>query len=175
MAATSPADEDQEARTRDEEDHEARTGDEVQLAHALRHYDEVERGDHNGDDDQEGCRDWNDDDDAGDHSDGEHGDGGPKGSERDLVDTIDMAVEFSTAPDSDMHHYFIILDAADPEVIEQVGGLDPIVDEPMSITWFLTLPTVTRQRNTKIRDPIFDYAQSKIFTSEESSTTVEEL
>jgi hypothetical protein len=134
MAATSPADEDQEARTRDEEDHEARTGDEVQLAHALRHYDEVERGDHNGDDDQEGCRDWNDDDDAGDHSDGEHGDGGPKGSERDLVDTIDMAVEFSTAPDSDMHHYFIILDAADPEVIEQVGGLDPIVDEPMSIT-----------------------------------------
>jgi hypothetical protein len=49
------------------------------------------------------------------------------------------------------------------------------VNEPASITSFLTLPTVTRQRHTKIRDPIFYFVQSKILTFEEYTTTAEEL
>jgi hypothetical protein len=78
-----------------------------------------------------------------------HGDGGPEGGEGHLVDTTDMVAEFSIAPDSDMHHYFMTSDAADPEVTEQVGGLDPTGDELVSITRFLTLPTITRQRHSK--------------------------
>jgi hypothetical protein len=67
------------------------------------------------------------------------------------------------------------VDAADPEVSEEVGGLDPAMNEPTSITSFFTLPTITRQRHTKIRDPIFDFAQSKIFTCEEYTIAAEEL
>jgi hypothetical protein len=61
------------------------------------------------------------------------------------------------------------------EVIEEVGCLDPGVDEPTSITRFLILPTVTRQTHTKIRDLIFDFVQSKILTSNEYRTAAEEL
>jgi hypothetical protein len=49
------------------------------------------------------------------------------------------------------------------------------VDEPALITRFFTLPTVTRQWHTKIKDPIFDFPQLKIFTSEEYTMATEEL
>jgi hypothetical protein len=45
----------------------------------------------------------------------------------------------------------------------------------MSITTFLTLVAITQQRHTRIRDPIFDFAQSKILTLDEYTTVAEEL
>jgi hypothetical protein len=86
-----------------------------------------------------------------------------------------MTMEFSTQHDSSVQHFFITSNAGDLEVADEIGGVDPAVDEPDSITRFLTLPTVTRQRHTKIRDPIFDFAQSKILTSEEYSTAADEM
>jgi hypothetical protein len=108
----------------------------------------------------------NDEDDAEDHC-----EGGPEQQ----VNSTEMATEFSAEPDSSLQNFFVTADTSDPEVSEQVGGLDLAVNEPASITSFLTLPTVTRQRHTKIRDPIFDFAQSKILTSEEYTTTTEKL
>jgi hypothetical protein len=61
------------------------------------------------------------------------------------------------------------------EVAYELGGLDPNVDAPTSITKFLTLPTLRRQRHTKIRDPIFDFAQSKILISYEYTTRIEDM
>jgi hypothetical protein len=45
----------------------------------------------------------------------------------------------------------------------------------MSITTFLTLVAITQQRHTRKRDPIFDFAQSKILTLDEYTTVAEEL
>jgi hypothetical protein len=38
-----------------------------------------------------------------------------------------------------------------------IGGLDPSIEETTSITRFLRLPTVIRQKHIKIRDLIFDF------------------
>jgi hypothetical protein len=74
-----------------------------------------------------------------------------------------------------VHHYFVTSDATDPKVALELGGLDPNVDVPTSITKFLTLPIVRRQWHTKIRDPIFDFAQSKILTSNEYTIATEDM
>lgn len=74
-----------------------------------------------------------------------------------------------------MHHYFVNSNIADPEVARELGGLDPNMDVPTSITRFWTLPTVRRQRHTKIRDPIFYFAQSKILTSDKYTTAAKEM
>jgi hypothetical protein len=78
-------------------------------------------------------------------------------------------------PQSFVHHYFVTSNATDPEVASELGGLDPNVDAPTSITRFLTLPIVRRQRHTKIRDPIFNFAQSKILTSNEYTIVAEDM
>jgi hypothetical protein len=91
------------------------------------------------------------------------------------LNSADMVEDSSKEPDTAVLHYFVNSDPTDPKVMEHVGGLDPCIDEPTSITHFLTLPTVTRQRHMKFKDPIFDFAQSKILTSNEYSTTAEEL
>jgi hypothetical protein len=86
-----------------------------------------------------------------------------------------MAVDFAAQPSSDVSHFFVNCDSADPEVFEELGGLDLALGEPTSITRFLTLLIVTRQRHTKIKDLIFDFVQSKILTSDEYATTLEQL
>jgi hypothetical protein len=70
-----------------------------------------------------------------------------------------MAVDFVAEPDPEVSHFFVNCDIADPEVFEELASLDPTVREPTSITRFLTLPIVTRQRHTKIRDPIYLFSQ----------------
>ena len=45
--------------------------------------------------------------------------------------------------------------------------------EPESITRFLTLPTITARANPRRRDPILDFTQSKILTSDEYAAAVE--
>jgi hypothetical protein len=96
-------------------------------------------------------------------------------SGRHLENSTDMAMEFCAQLGSCVQHFFVTLDAGDPEATEEIGGLDPAIDEPASITRFLTLPTVTRQRHSKIRDPIFYFAQSKVLTSKEYNTAVDEM
>ena len=91
-----------------------------------------------------------------------------------FMNNADMVEEFSEQPDAAVLHYFVNSNPTDPKVIEYVGGLDLYIDEPTSITNFLTLPTVIRQRHTKFKDPIFYFAQSKILTSDEYSTVAEE-
>jgi hypothetical protein len=63
----------------------------------------------------------------------------------------------------------------DPKVSKEIGGLDPGIEEPTSITRFLTLPTVTRQRHIRIRDPIFYFAQSNFLTLDQYTIVVEQL
>jgi hypothetical protein len=92
-----------------------------------------------------------------------------------LMNSAEIAEEFSKEPNTAVLHYFVNSDHVDPEVTGHVGGLDPCIDEPTSIMNFSTLPTITRQRHTKFKDPIFDFAQSKILTFDEYSITVEEL
>lgn len=84
----------------------------------------------------------------------------------DDLDSREMAGDFAALPNSPIEHIFVNSHSADLEVFELIGGLDPSVEEPTSITRFLTLPTVTQQRHTKIRDPIFDFYLSKILTSD---------
>jgi hypothetical protein len=60
------------------------------------------------------------------------------------VNSTEMAIEFFVEPDSYVQHFFITADAGDSKVSEQARELDPTVNEPASITRFLTLPTVTR-------------------------------
>jgi hypothetical protein len=91
-----------------------------------------------------------------------------------IIDTTELAQDIFEQPQSDVHHYFVTSDATDPKMACEFEGLDPNVDAPTSINRFLTLPTVRKQRHTKIRDPIFDFALSKILTSDEY-TTVEEM
>jgi hypothetical protein len=74
------------------------------------------------------------------------------------LDSREMAGDFAAVPDTVVEHFFVNSDSADPKVSELIGGLDPSVEEPTSITRFLTLPTVTWQRHTKIRDLIFDFS-----------------
>jgi hypothetical protein len=77
-----------------------------------------------------------------------------------------MAAQFSEEPNSEIEHFFITSDPTDHEVVEEVSALDLAVAEPTSITRFLILPTITRQKYTRIRDPIFYFAQPKILTSD---------
>jgi hypothetical protein len=91
------------------------------------------------------------------------------------LDSRKMARDFAALPNSAMEHFFVNCDSADSEVSEQIGGLNPSIEEPTSITRFFTLPTVTRQRHTKIRDPIFYFAQSKFLTSDEYATASKQL
>jgi hypothetical protein len=69
-----------------------------------------------------------------------------------------MVAQFSEEPNSEIEHFFITSYPADHEVVEEVSALDLAIAEPTSITRFFTLSTITRQKHTRIRDPIFYFA-----------------
>lgn len=71
--------------------------------------------------------------------------------------------------------FLVNFHSVDPEVFELIGGFVPSIEEPTSIMRFLTLPTVTWQRHTKIRDPIFDFSLSKFLTSDEYANALEQM
>jgi hypothetical protein len=129
-----------------------------------------DQGGPNHEDDEDDLNQDVDDQDCSDHGNQEGGHG-----HRVPINSDDMAFDSAMQPNSGVEYFFVNCDSADAEVTKEVGCLNPGVDEPTSITRFLTLPTVTRQRHTKIRDPIFDFAQSKILTSDEYTMTAEEL
>ena len=66
-------------------------------------------------------------------------------------------------------------DSADPDVAEEILGLDATVHEVDSITRFRTLPTVTQKTKSKYGDPMLDFTTSKILTSNEYMLAVEQL
>jgi hypothetical protein len=128
--------------------------------------------DHHEDDEVQGGEGHEEEDheDGGPPSTGAEANGGPEQGGHGhgpQLDIAEMAVDFVAEPDAEVSHFFVNCDTADPEVFEELVGLDPTVGEPTSITRFLTLPIVTRQRHTRIRDPIFYFSQSKILTSDE--------
>lgn len=75
---------------------------------------------------------------------GGHGHGGLHGHGP-LIDSEELALDFSEQPHLGVHHYFVTTSAVDPEVERELGGLDPNVDAPTSNTKFLTLPTMRKQ------------------------------
>ena len=66
-----------------------------------------------------------------------------------------MAAQISKERDSTIEYFFITSNLIDHEVVEEISALDPAVAKSTSITRFLILPTVTRQKHIRIRDPIF--------------------
>ena len=92
-----------------------------------------------------------------------------------VIDSEDLALDFSKQLHSCVHHYFVTTNAADPKVVRELGGLDPNVDAPTSNTRFFTLPTMRKQWYMKIIDPIFNFAQAKILTSNKYTIVAKEL
>jgi hypothetical protein len=87
---------------------------------------------------------WDHKEDGDSQSRGGYSNGEGEDHEGHHVDTADMAMEILAELDACVQHYFVTSDAANAQVTEEIGGLDPAVTEPVSITTFLTLPTVTR-------------------------------
>jgi hypothetical protein len=56
---------------------------------------------------------------------------------------------------------------SNPEEEENVGGLDPDVRHPNSITRFLTLPMVTQHSMPNSKDLVVNFARSIILMSDE--------
>jgi hypothetical protein len=79
----------------------------------------------------------------------------------------DIATDLSRDPDVDTEHFFVGVDPVEPTPLEEIGGLDPEVHVPDSITQFLQLPSFTPRMNSRWRDPIVDYTNFVILTSVE--------
>ena len=79
----------------------------------------------------------------------------------------DIAADLNRDPDVDTEHFFVRVDPTEPTPPEEIGGLDPEVHVPDSITQFLQLPSFTPRANSRQRDPIVDYTKSVILTSAE--------
>jgi hypothetical protein len=66
-----------------------------------------------------------------------------------------------------VQHFFVDHQSSNPEIDEDVGGLDPDVSHPNSITRFLNLPTVIECSKPNTKDPIVNFAKSVILTLDE--------
>jgi hypothetical protein len=95
----------------------------------------------------------------------------------DEAEQVAMEREFAEVPDSSAAHFFVAPDpAADEQVNSELGTLEVESGaEPESLTRFLTLPTITARANPRRRDPILDFTQSKILTSDEYAAAVQRL
>ena len=80
---------------------------------------------------------------------------------------VNIATDLSRDPNAETEHFFVGVDPAEPTPPEEIGGLDPEVQAPDSITQFLQLPSFTPRANSRRRDPIVDYTKSVILTSAE--------
>ena len=80
---------------------------------------------------------------------------------------VDIAADLSRDPNVETEHFFVGVDPAEPTSPDEIGGLDPEVQAPDSITQFLQLPSFTPRANSRRRDPIVDYTKSVILTSAE--------
>ena len=87
--------------------------------------------------------------------------------------SMSMEAEFGEVPDSTAAHFFVAPDQSDEDVANELARLELDEGEPESITRFLTLPTITARANPRRRDPILDFTQSKILTSDEYAAAVE--
>jgi hypothetical protein len=78
----------------------------------------------------------------------------------------DIEAHFDEVPSSEVQHFFVVHVCSDPEEEENVGGLDPDVRHPNSITRFLILPTLTPRNRPNSKDPIVNFARSVILMSD---------
>jgi hypothetical protein len=72
--------------------------------------------------------------------------------------------DLAQAPLAQTQHYFVDVDDENPDLCDEVAGLDPAIMVPHSMTRFLTLPTITARINPNKRDPIVNFAKSVILT-----------
>jgi flagellar biosynthesis GTPase FlhF len=94
-------------------------------------------------------------------------------AERTTAEVDDVAIEmeldhdFREAPSASTSHFFVALDGSPVEADEEIGLLDPTVEEPESRTQFLQLPSVTARTSGRHRDPVMEFSKSIIITSAE--------
>ena len=87
-----------------------------------------------------------------------------------------MEGEFDEVPDSSASHFFVAPDPSDcAKERGEIAGVDIAEGEPESITRFLTLPTITARASSRRKDPLLDFTQSKILTSDEYAAAVQRL
>ena len=78
-------------------------------------------------------------------------------------------------PSSGMEHFFVVADLTDKIAVEEIAVVDLDVENPESITTFLTLPTATPRVTSRRHDPIIDFTKSVMLTSDEYITIVLEV
>ena len=79
----------------------------------------------------------------------------------------ELEVDPSQAPSAETQHYFVDIDNENPDLRDEVVGLDPAIMEPHLLTRFLMLPTATTRINPKKQGPIVNFAKSIILTSDQ--------
>ena len=61
----------------------------------------------------------------------------------------ELKVDQAQAPSVETQHYFVDVNDKNPNLRDEVAGLDPAIMEPHLMTRFLTLSTVTARINLK--------------------------
>lgn len=91
--------------------------------------------------------------------------------------TKDIESELEEIRKSIVHHFFMEIDASNPDIAEEAANLDPAVFNPKSITHFLSLPTITARANLRrwVTDPIVDFTKFIMFTSDWYPNTFEQV
>ena len=62
---------------------------------------------------------------------------------------LTLAAEFAEEPSSGTEHFFIAADPTDEIAVEEIITVDPDVENPKSITTFLTLPTTAPRATSR--------------------------
>ena len=89
---------------------------------------------------------------------------------------MDIAAEVDEVPAPTVEHFFVNANTSNPANAEEVVGLDPTINNPESITRFLTLPTITpRAPRRRLIDPIVDFSKSIMLTLDNYVSAVEQL
>ena len=78
-----------------------------------------------------------------------------------------MAAEFTEEPSSGSKHFFIAANPTDEIVVEEIAALNPDIENPESITTFLTLPAAASRTTLRQCDPIMDFTKSVMLTLNE--------
>jgi hypothetical protein len=63
------------------------------------------------------------------------------------LDHSDLTTTFAEPPTTATEHFFVDKDFADPTLDDKIASLENDVQQPKSITHFLTLPTVTKKQS----------------------------
>ena len=77
---------------------------------------------------------------------------------------LTLAAKFEEEPSSGTEHYFIEADPMDEIAVEEIATMDTDIENPESITTFLTLPASAPRAMSRRRDSIMDFMKSVMLT-----------